>query len=282
MPDHLDTAALRELLRRLRDLLAAPRTIDDALPKRERTTLRDESRQAADLLVGLGDELEPFKQPESIFDPGAPQELGRHIGIALYDQPRHPLGSVPRVYGSGVYAIYYRGNFPAYKPISRTETPIYVGKASPRTRTANSAADQGAQLFERLKNHAASIDAATNLSLAEFDCRFLVVRTAWERTAEDYLIHRYTPVWNKEMKVCMGFGKHGDSAEVRANTRSAWDTLHMGRPWAADKKTKTGRKTATEIRKDIAEHYRTHPPVYPRKEIATSPGARTSPRKARG
>ncbi|MCH7885481.1 MAG: Eco29kI family restriction endonuclease, partial [Planctomycetes bacterium] len=47
--------------------------------------------------------------------------------------PIHPLPPADRFPGAGVYALYYNGNFPAYAPIKGTETPIYVGKADPRS-----------------------------------------------------------------------------------------------------------------------------------------------------
>ncbi|MBM4094762.1 MAG: Eco29kI family restriction endonuclease [Planctomycetes bacterium] len=57
--------------------------------------------------------------------------MGTLIANTLLAQPRRPLKDVPRFYGSGVYALYYRGDFDAYRPIANTETPIYVGKADP-------------------------------------------------------------------------------------------------------------------------------------------------------
>jgi len=33
--------------------------------------------------------------------------------------------------GAGVYALFYNGDFEAYKPVSGTDRPIYVGKAVP-------------------------------------------------------------------------------------------------------------------------------------------------------
>jgi hypothetical protein len=120
--------------------------------------------------------------------------------------------------------------------------------------------EQGGTLYTRLKDHNRTIGSADNLALGDFFCRYLVVRSAWVETAEDLLIHWFRPVWNKEMKVCQGFGKHGDSADTRANKRSPWDTLHAGRAWATSVGNTPGKKTVEEIRADIAEHYKKHPP----------------------
>ncbi|MBK8036005.1 MAG: Eco29kI family restriction endonuclease [Verrucomicrobiaceae bacterium] len=90
--------------------------------------------------------------------------------------------------------------------------------------------------------------------MADFDCRYLVVRSAWIETAEDLLINWFQPVWNHEMKVCYGFGKHGDSAGTRKNERSPWDTIHPGRPWATTAQNTPNKRSADDILKDIAAH----------------------------
>ncbi len=92
------------------------------------------------------------------------------------------------------------------------------------------------------------------LTPATFAC------SAWVETAEDLLIDWFRPVWNKEMKVCQGFGKHGDSAETRANKRSPWDALHAARAWATSEGNTPSKKTVAEIRADITEHFKKHPP----------------------
>jgi hypothetical protein len=81
------------------------------------------------------------------------------------------------------------------------------------------------------------------------------VRSAWIETAEDLLINWFQPVWNNEMKVCIGFGKHGDSAGTRKNERSPWDTIHPGRPWATSEQNTPNKRSAEDILKDIAAHF---------------------------
>jgi hypothetical protein len=120
--------------------------------------------------------------------------------------------------------------------------------------------EQGARLHTRLKDHFRSLSHAENLDVADFDCRYLVVRSAWVETAEDLLIDWFKPVWNNELKVCYGFGKHGDSADTRSNERSPWDTLHPGRPWAKSAKNTPNKRSSEHILADIVEHFKKFPP----------------------
>lgn len=126
---------------------------------------------------------------------------------------------------------------------------------------ATTARNQGQTLWKRLvQDHLRSITQADNLNVDDFDCRHLVVRSAWQATAEDYLIDRFKPIWNNQAKVCFGFGKHGDNAATRRNTVSPWDTLHPGRPWATGGRNRPNPKTPADIERDIAEHFRENSP----------------------
>ncbi|MBE3040461.1 MAG: Eco29kI family restriction endonuclease [Chloroflexi bacterium] len=222
---------------------------------------RNQLRQAIVALINrlenLSLALDPVRLPPYVLDPSDPQTMGTLIAQALLAQPRTPLKGVGRFYGSGVYALYYRGDFATYKPISRTETPIYVGKADPAEHGADSVLAQGERLSNRLGDHQRSIDAAENLRLEDFDCRYLVVKSAWQNTAESYLIDKHKPVWNNELGICYGFGKHGDSSDTRKNTRSPWDTLHPGRKWAATKNTVPNALSAKQIAEKILKHFTT-------------------------
>ncbi len=265
MAANLDIDALLEHLATLQKLVPTgdldPTHFTSAKVKR----LRNALRISVQSLEVLGHQLSPLKMPKTVFDPSDPQVVGRLIGDTMLEQERVPLGSVDKFYGSGVYAIYYLGRFDAYKPISRTDTPIYVGKANPEDRYARDVREQGDRLANRLGEHKKSISRAKNLDINDFECRYLVVKTAWESTAEDYLINLFRPVWNNEMRVCFGFGKHGDSAEVRGNTRSPWDTLHPGRPWAKKKGNKPNPLGVRGIKKQIAEHFVKNPPLHSEK-----------------
>jgi len=134
-------------------------------------------------------------------------------------------------------------------------------KTPPDAMHALTPSAQGTRLFDRLKDHwNRSFKKVQNLNPADFDCRYLVVKSAWVETAEDFLIEWFHPVWNDETNVCYGFGKHGDAPKTRQNERSPWDTLHPGRPWATSKENRPNKKSIAEIRADIAEHFKKHPP----------------------
>ena len=204
--------------------------------------------------------LDPVRQPSSIFNPANPRTVGLFVSIALLAQEREPLGDVKPYYGSGVYAIYFKGDYPAYKPLVRTEHPIYVGKADPAVADAKTAEEQQERLARRLRDHAKAIRRADNLNIDHFTCRQLVVASGLQTSAENYLIDLFKPIWNKEMKIAYGIGKHGDAPTTRANQRSPWDTLHQGRKWAHSDAKMKDQASESEIVAKIQDHFRAHPP----------------------
>lgn len=205
------------------------------------------------------DSLDPVLTPTSIFDPGDPKVVGRFIALALVAQRRESLSLMTPFYGSGVYAIYYVGQYPAYLPLSNSETPIYVGQAAPKTPHARTPSEQGDKLYSRLKDHRKNITkASATLELSDFHYRTLVVQSGWEASAEDYLIQAFTPIWNNETKLVYGLGKHGDSAATRANRRSPWDVLHEGRLWAGDERIEDA-KSREQIEAELRLHFMNNP-----------------------
>ncbi len=203
------------------------------LSKLARLRLDVKLRSFVERAEALARKLDPIHWPRFVFDPGDPAVVGRFIALALIAQPRVPLAKINRFHGSGIYALYYDGDFPPYAPISGTETPIYVGKADPAQDSARNPKEQGDRISRRLKDHLRTIrQAESTLNPEKFNCRYLVVQTGWQGAAEDYLIEIFRPVWNNETGICYGFGKHGDSPSTRSNKRSPWDTLHPGRDWA--------------------------------------------------
>jgi len=261
MPDAFNpvefVAALRELVTKLPNEIEPP-----ALPSPRLKALKNDIAAAVARLTSLSRELDPIRQPPLVFDPSDPRVIGELIGRTMLEQPRHPMTDIGRFYGSGVYAIYYNGDFPAYAAIRGSERPIYIGKADPANPDAMSVEEQEERLSRRLREHAKSIRAvetyahensiAGQLKLADFDCRYLVVKSAWQKTAEEYLINQFKPVWNNEMKACYGFGKHGDSSYTRSNTRSPWDTLHPGRRWALGEGNTNNPKSQSLLIEEIA------------------------------
>lgn len=194
------------------------------------------------------------------FDPLDYRTIAKTVMHALLAAPPEPLPPAEEFNGAGVYAIYYDGAFPPYAPIRDAGHPIYVGKAVPPG-ARRGGADLSSvievrepALFKRLKEHSESIEAAENLSLGDFRCRFLVVTAIWVSIAETLLINKYQPLWNK---VVAGFGNHDPGSGRYNQQRSDWDVLHPGRGWAG--KLKPGRRTREEIIARIekyAERYR--------------------------
>jgi len=216
--------------------------------------LRDDISRVIERLQQLASAIDPIGQPPFVLDPSEPRVIGELIARTLLEQPRTKLTELRRFYGSGVYAIYYRGDFSAYRRLSGRDWPLYVGKADPAVPEAVSPREQGDRLARRLMDdHARSLRAASN---EDFSCRYLVVRSAWQATAEQYLIDWFQPVWNSEMGVCFGFGKHGDDPRTRSNTRAPWDTLHPGRIWALKAGNRPNPKTAEQIAREVREHLR--------------------------
>jgi hypothetical protein len=193
--------------------------------------------------------------PEKIFNPLDKRNLGESIAEAIFKREVFPLKKLPSFEGAGIYAIYYKGNFPLYKKISEKNKkdffqPIYAGKAIPeggRKGGLGLEAPVGEYLYRRLNEHRKSIEAAENLNIDDFYCRFLVVDDTWIPLGESSLIENTKPLWNV---VVDGFGNH-DPGSGRSNQQmSPWDVLHPGRTWA--KKLQPG-KPEEEIKKSIAD-----------------------------
>ena len=172
------------------------------------------------------------------FNPLDKANLAESIERALVFEKPRSLQSIERFCGAGVYSLYYTGDFPAYKHLSKCnkvflDAPIYVGKADSRGRRKGGFLSEdasGVTLWKRLGDHASSIKQASNLDINDFQCRFLVVDDLWVGLGESLLISKYSPVWNTLVD---GFGNHVPGKGRGAGRRSRWDTLHPGRPWAA-------------------------------------------------
>jgi len=174
----------------------------------------------------------------SAYNPLDKLNLGRSVVETLLRQPEIPLGDVPALTGAGVYAIYYRGGFASYERIAELNRaegvlPIYIGKAVPkgaRKGVANPGRTKTSALYDRLREHAASIRSVENLELPDFTCRSLVVDDIWIPLGESLVIDRFRPLWNV---VIDGFGNHDPGGPRHYGKRPRWDEIHPGRPWAA-------------------------------------------------
>ncbi|MDT3322017.1 Eco29kI family restriction endonuclease [Shewanella sp. SP1S2-4] len=237
----------------------APEFSSEKLTTANLKKVRNDIDKVLKKLSAVAAQLDPIKQPNSVFDPSNPEAVGRVVAMALLSQHKRSLLSIPRFYGSGIYAIYYTGSFSEYSPLAGADHPIYVGKADPLSPKARYPQEQGEKLCSRLKEHLKSIKKATNLNTEDFQCRFLIVASGWQEAAERYLINLYKPIWNKETKICYGIGKHGDSAGTRGNKRSPWDTMHSGREWAEH--TIDDQVSKDKIIDMLTHHFRSNPPI---------------------
>ena len=171
------------------------------------------------------------------FNPLDKRNLGISIANAIFDQEILPLKALQSFTGAGIYVIYYKGNFPVYKKITLRnkddfQQPIYAGKAVPEgSRKGGLGLDVqiGENLYKRLNEHKKSIEAAENLDINDFYCRFLLVDDIWIPLGESLLIEKTKPLWNI---VVDGFGNHDPGSGRYNQQMSAWDTIHPGRIWA--------------------------------------------------
>jgi hypothetical protein len=173
-----------------------------------------------------------------VYNPLQKENLGKSVADALLKVDVRPLSDTSELSGAGVYAIYYTGDFDFYRSIAQANAnqnfsqPIYVGKAIPaggRKGGVSFDSENGRAMRERLRNHAKSIAEATNLELADFYFRSLVVDDIWIPLGENVLIDRYRPIWNL---VIDGFGNKDPGNRRSAQHLSPWDVLHPGRSFA--------------------------------------------------
>lgn len=195
---------------------------------------------------------------ETVYNPLDKTNLGASVAQAMLATAMFPLEELESFQGAGIYAIYYHGNYAPYKSIRSTkgalEVPIYVGKAVPagaRKGDVGLSQNAGTVLFKRLKEHADSIRAASNLKLSDFSCRYLVVDDIWIPLGEALLITTFSPLWNKLID---GFGNHDPGSGRHAGLRPRWDTLHPGRKWAL--KLKDRSETLEQIEREVMAHLR--------------------------
>lgn len=170
------------------------------------------------------------------YNPLDKRNLGANVAATMLATPIRTLPPEPFI-GAGVYAIYYRGNFPPYQRLSFLNKdafciPIYIGKAVPagaRKGGLGMNVDHGLALYNRLSEHYTSISKAINLNENDFACRCLVVDDIWIPLAESMLIEQYKPLWNR----CIdGFGNHDPGKGRYQQQKSSWDCIHEGREWA--------------------------------------------------
>lgn len=196
------------------------------------------------------------------YNPLEKKNLAESIARAILDSDVRPLGDTQGVQGAGIYAIYYSGALPWYSSIARANgegsylKPIYIGKAIPRGGRkggfSENASAGGTALRDRLSQHFASVDEASNLNSSDFYFRSLSVDDVWIPLGENMLIEQFKPVWNR---VIDGFGNKDPGNRRKDQYRSPWDVIHPGRRFA--EKLGENKRTQDEIVADLAEYFAT-------------------------
>ena len=196
------------------------------------------------------------------YNPLEKRSLAESIVRAILASPVKPLTETSQLAGAGVYVIYYVGQLACYAPVAKENLggkfgqPIYIGKAIPKGGRkgglSEDASAKGVALRDRLGQHLASIDEATNLDPADFHYQSLVVDDIWIPLGENMLIEQYKPVWNR---VIDGFGNKDPGQRRKDQYRSPWDVIHPGRKFAD--KLGVNPRTAKEILADLKSYFET-------------------------
>ncbi|MFD3352694.1 Eco29kI family restriction endonuclease [Streptomyces fradiae] len=236
-----DSVPLLELVRQAKEDARTPRPGPQAEDRSRQFTREPENPEPGDAeLTGM-------------FNPLRRENLERSVQWALESAPPIPLAHDPATRADGIYAVYYTGRHPLYRPVSTPActTPLYVGTARPSGYLRRSASEgpTGA-LNTRLKDHRTSIDQAEDLELADFHVRYLPVEEVWISGAGALMVGDHRPIWNT---VVEGFGHHNPGTARRDFTpRSPWDELHPGRPWAVEQR--PAKTSAMELRRAVRQH----------------------------
>lgn len=179
----------------------------------------------------------------------------------FHKTPVKKLPLVEKFSGTGVYALYYSGDYFLYRKYAELNSvachmPIYVGKAVPKgwrqAKVNTDHADTASELYTRVREHTRSIMAVSNLQLQHFSCRFLVfsgASAAMISTVEAALIQYNRPLWNVALD---GFGNHDPGSGRYEQARSDWDVLHHGRAWAD--KCKGAANTVDIVNAKVIDH----------------------------
>ena len=115
--------------------------------------------------------------------------LGESLLRRLESSAPTPIAKLAKFGGSGIYVLYYRGNAEPYAKLGQfnrkkggPRIPIYVGRAKgPGARKGVSPLlpVEAPLLWDRIKEHRASLSHASDLDVEDFLVRFLVVLPVW-------------------------------------------------------------------------------------------------------
>jgi hypothetical protein len=230
--------------------------------------LGGEGSAARKQLEVISEELSKrLTSPHAIaYNPLDLNHLAESTKVEFEKQPLIKLAGIKPFQGAGVYALYYEGNFPDYKPIStankekRGTRAIYVGEAGRQGKRKGidlEGTSGTSAIYERLSDHhTKSIEATTNLSIEDFWIRYLPIQSLFVPLCEALLIETHRPLWNRLVD---GFGnKHMGGAridELTGQQITPWDLLHPGRENRArrpNKRFPTVEVLKAQIRKFLA------------------------------
>lgn len=212
-------------------------------------------------MTSLITEHYPFDRAKHVFRSDAFAEIIKDTIRFFNGTPVQLLPPPENFTGAGVYALYYIGKSRIYAPLHeanriRYDLPIYVGKAVPHGWRQGRSQKVSNELFQRLGDHFKSIQAANNLTPADFRCRFMILEDAavdMISTVEAALIRQYTPLWNSTID---GFGNHTPGKGRFRQAKSDWDVLHPGRAWAA--KCTGEAATLSKVNEKVTKHFESH------------------------
>ncbi len=231
------------------------------MPRKKHTRRRN--RPSAEAPSGKDDaQLESLPSSPVPYDPLDLRTLAESMVKVVLEQPVYPLSTLTPFEGSGIYVLYYTGEFEPYETIAQKnqgeewQQPIYAGEATRKGGRKGGVLAEGPPgkaIFERLGNHADSIRDVSNLNVMDFWCRYLVLKDFFIPLCESLLIDRYKPMWNKLID---GFGNKALGGPRQAlQQKSMWDVLHPGRPGAGispNKKYLDAESIVAAVRKFVA------------------------------
>jgi hypothetical protein len=210
------------------------------------------------------------------FNPLDYENLTKHCVDELMRRTPRPLPIQEKFPGAGVYALFYKGKFPAYRRVCspNCEWPIYVGKAVPKGGRKGGGVKKGqgrgTELWKRLDEHARSLQEVANLAPSDFLCRFMVVTPLWISMTERFLLETYRPIWNVALD---GFGNHDPGAKRHGGMITWWDALHPGRTWAKKLQQARSAKDAQSRVEKYLSTYDLKPASFSFEEVVAEPEA---------
>lgn len=193
--------------------------------------------------------------PHGPFDPLAVENIGVTLAVELLEQPVNAVPPAAKFLGAGVYALYYGGSNTAYRELvkldgGKCKYPVYVGSAVRENASQgfSSRPAARAQLYNRIRKHEKSIREANNLEIADFRCRYLILKDAHISLAESVMIRVFRPAWNG-----MGLGSNPVGGRRMRGEASLWDSLHPGRPGRPTGSKEGARMAARKIIENIGK-----------------------------